>query len=269
LKTAAAEHLPLSPWASGSLSPEHWDSPPIACNLLEASLGFPNSCKWFEGASCAIHAISESKSDKIKVQKICYENLMQVHFLNNIHETIERRLNNLFSPHTLDFSNHVSLERCLATLKESKVSVVIRVLKCWINGWATSYRYHEDKLLPCLFGCSGCKDNLNHYLSCPHLFALWSYLSEGVSDLPLIRWGLLFPSKINHAVVSCVFSGYHAIRNDLRDNPVFLEHNLRTLPSPILRRAWSVFAQSFKVEARELDLQTHQFSLPEFLNSIT
>ena len=265
LTTAATELLPLYPLALGELSAEHWDSPPIACNLKEASLGFPSSAKWSVGASNAIHAIRKSKSERIKMQKVCYDNLMQARFSNNIHETIERRLNDLFSPHVVDCVNHISLERCLVTLKESKVSVAIKVLKCWINGWATSYRYHEDKLLPCLLGCHNCKDNLEHYLVCPHLFALVSYLIEGVSDIPLIRWGLEYPSKINHAVVSCVFSGYHAIRTDLRDNPVFIEHNLRNLPSPVLRRAWSVFAQSFKVEARELGVQCHQFSLPDFL----
>ena len=88
------------------------------------------------------------------MQKICYDNLMQSRFHDNIQDTIERRLKDLFSPDVVDFENVISLARCFATLKESKVSIAIKVFKGWVNGWATSYRYHEDKLLPCLFWLS-------------------------------------------------------------------------------------------------------------------
>jgi hypothetical protein len=59
------------------------------------------------------------------------------------------------------------------------------------------------------------------------------------------------------------------VRRDLREFPVFLEFNQIVLDSAQLRRAWSVFADAFKVEARELALAHRQFSLPEFLISIT
>ena len=237
----------------------------IACNLREASLGFPSSNKWSAGGSNTIKAIRKSRAKNVKMQKICYENLMQARFIDNIHDTIARRLCNLFEPHVVDCDNLISLDECCCILKQSKVATGIKVLKTWINGWATSYRFHEAKLLPCLFGCQDCKDNLEHYLMCPHVYALTSYLTEGVSDLPLIRWGLQYPSKINHAVISCIFSGYHAVRSDLRANPVFIEHHIRILPAPIFRRSWSVYAQAFKTESRELAIQCRQFSLPEFL----
>ena len=272
LEVAAAEHLPLSPYAADKLSTECWDSPPIACNLREAFRGFPKDDRWCEGASHAISIIQRStakSSASIQVQKICYDALIQYRFVDSLHHTIEKRLNDSFSPWTVDCTNHVSLSECFGTLKGCKVSVAIRVLKCWSNSWATSHRYHEDKILPCLLGCTGCLDSLDHYLSCPHLFALWSFLIEGTSEDPLTRWALLKPSKAQFEIVACIFSSYHAIRNDLRSNPVFLEHNLRTLPSPLLRRARSVFADSFKVEARELAVQHRQFSLPEFLISIS
>ena len=91
------------------------------------------------------------------------------------------------------------------------------------------------------------------------------FFIEGTSNDPLIRWGLLHPSKNQYHVVACIFSGYHAVRNDLRNNPVFIPHNETVLNSPLLRRSWSVFADSFKVEARELTVQHRRFSLPEFL----
>jgi len=272
LQVAATEHLPFA--QAPLMTTDCWDSPPIVLNLKEASLGFPSDERWCDGAAKAINKIQSASlriKGEIKMQKICYEELMNNRFLNNIRSTIVRRLSDSFNPFSVDCTNSVSLDGCFATLKECKVSVAIRVLKGWVNGWATSHRYKnvERKVLPCLFGCMSCSDSLNHYLICPHLFALWSFLIEGTPDDPLIRWGLLHPSKIQFHVVACIFSGYHAVRNDLRSNPVFIPHNMTVLTSPMLRRSWSVFADSFKVEARELAVQHRRFSLPEFLIFIT
>lgn len=55
LEVASAEHLPCA--VSPSLSPSFWDSPPIACNLREACLGFPSDPRWCEGTSNAIQKI--------------------------------------------------------------------------------------------------------------------------------------------------------------------------------------------------------------------
>ena len=149
------------------------------------------------------------------------------------------------------------------------MSVSIKVMKTWSNAWSTSHRYHEGKILPCMFGCHGCKDTLNHYLQCPHLFALWRYLVEGTNEMPLIRWGLIHPDKHTFHSIACVFSGYHAIRHEFRSAQSFFEFNQQVLTTAQLRRAWTVFAEAFKVEARELALQSRQFLVCEFLHSIT
>ena len=70
--------------------------------------------------------------------------------------------------------------------KEHKLSVIRSVL----NGWVTSYRYHEAVLLPCVFGCkllhpihdSGYKDELAHYLRCPQLWKLIADVLQ--ADIP-------------------------------------------------------------------------------------
>ena len=49
-----------------------------------------------------------------------------------------RRLNALFSPYLLDFQDAIVLSRCFAALKECRVSEAVKVLKGWINAWATS-----------------------------------------------------------------------------------------------------------------------------------
>ena len=77
LETAATECMALGPWVMETLSVEHWDSPPIACNLREASRGFPSSCKWSEGGARTILAIRNSKSKATQMQKVCCEHLLQ------------------------------------------------------------------------------------------------------------------------------------------------------------------------------------------------
>jgi len=58
------------------------------------------------------------------------------------------------------------------------------------------------------------------------------------------------------------------VRRDLREVPVSLTGNQQVLNAAQLRRAWSFFAEAFKVEAQELALPNRQF-LPEFLSAIT
>ena len=109
-----------------------------------------------------------------------------------------------------------------STLKESSVSVVLRVVKSWCNGWATSYRYHDDKLLPCLFGCRCQGDDMKHYHQCPHLFAIVKFMHPDTSADPLVRWGLVSPSSKHHKLVACTFTGYHAVRRMFRNSSSFL-----------------------------------------------
>ena len=188
-------------------------------------------------------------------------------FGSNLFETLSRRLSDLFHPYFLDFQNAISLKVCCRCLKEMKVSDSIKVLKGWCNGWATSCRFHEDKLLPCLFGCAGERDDLHHYLVCPHLFTLWSFLSNmSVSELPLIRWGLIDPCASNLNAVACVFSGYHAVRRHFKTINQFFEYNQHELSSAQLCCARGVFADAFKVEAGEFGIHIPKFSLQSFLN---
>ena len=100
-----------------------------------------------------------------------------------------RRLTSLYQPFTFDFNNSISLAASLVQLKRNRVADVMKVLKSWCNGWATSYRYHEDIKLPCLVGCVKCADSMHHYMQCPHLFALGKYLCLSTSEDPLIAGG--------------------------------------------------------------------------------
>ena len=138
------------------------------------------------------------------------------------------------------------------------------MLKSWNNSWATSWRCGDGKLLPCVFGCACCPDELEHYLQCPHLLALWRYLAGSVSDAPLVRWGLLDTNSMHLNQIACVFTGYHAIRRLIRSRTCQLINIGNFYPSSLYREFWSVFADAFSADARELMVDHRKCKLPSF-----
>ena len=94
------------------------------------------------------------------------------------------------------------------------------VLKTWTNGWTTSYRFHEDVLLPRIFGCGG-MDTLEHYLSCdclwPLLLSVTRAKSSHLMDPPECRACLSNPTRWH--ILNCwyAFQVYHAIKISHRE----------------------------------------------------
>ena len=169
----------------------------------------------------------------------------------------------MFQPYELDFQQAIHLDRCWGALKKCRVADAVKIIKTWSSGWATSSRYHEGVLLPCLFGCK-CIDKLAHYFVCPHLFALWTFLAGDVSSDPLERGGLIRPEPNVFLQIVFVFSGYHAIRRELKRKSELFANNQNNLTGPQIRVAWTVFADAFRVEAREVKLNCRPFSVASF-----
>ena len=117
----------------------------------------------------------------------------------------------MFSPYDTT-AIHYEFQNCRAALCRLKKAEALMVLKTWGNAWATSYRFHEPVLLPCLFGCYHGIDKLAHYVVCPWLFKFVSLLRPGTSSNPLERIAMHNPTLENAKVVACTFSGYHAIK---------------------------------------------------------
>ena len=86
------------------------------------------------------------------------------------------------------------------------------ILKTWGNSWSTSYRYHEPKLLTCLFGCPDCPDKLAHYVVCPWLFKIVSLIRPDTSSDPLERIALKNTTVESLKAVACICVGYHSIK---------------------------------------------------------
>ena len=200
------------------------------------------------------------------MQKLLYKELTSRRFDDPLQAIFQKRLTDLFHPYNLDWGNRIGFEDSFRVLKKCSPAVSIKVIKGWCNGWATSRRYHEAVLLPCLFGCPNEQDNLAHYLICPHLFAIWRYLVGDVSDMPLTRWGVDSPCVPCMQQIACVFSGYHAVRRHFKANAeLFLPAQLN-MTGPQIRAAWTNFADAFTVEACQLSINTRKFSVPTFLS---
>ena len=118
-------------------------------------------------------------------------------------------------------------------LRKLRKHDAMSVLKTWTNSWATSARYHEDVIFPCLLGCHRCKnfltpiseakDDLAHYYQCPvvRTFVLHAFpdifgdqhdgsaLFESLFDF----FGVTVIDPSIFKVMSCLFYAYHSIKS--------------------------------------------------------
>ena len=96
------------------------------------------------------------------------------------------RSQNLFTPCDIYAEDGANIAAAFSLLGKVVGHIGPKVVKSWLNGWATSHRMHEDSRLDCTLGCGNASDSLNHYVFCAHLFAFQRYLFAGISDDPLI-----------------------------------------------------------------------------------
>ena len=133
----------------------------------------------------------------------------------------------------------------------------------WLASWITSYRMHEETLFNCLLGCTDCPDSFSHYVRCPYLFALTKFFKRDTSNDPLTRLSLVSPSAESMLCVSCMFTGYHAVKNEVRCgnlNPIIND------ASNVRRLLWTTFAHSFWSVAVEVWPNIPSFSVPKFIS---
>ena len=110
---------------------------------------------------------------------------------------------------------------------------------------------------------------MQYRYTCLYYLSLWSFLAGSAHEDPLVRWGLICPTAANFNYIACTFSGYHAVRRAFRSQNQFFSYNQNILTGPQLRVAWSVFADTFFVEARELASPCRKFSLTSFLSFLS
>ena len=187
---------------------------------------------------------------------------MDSYYAGDLRDTIRTRLADLFHPFSLDFENIINIDICLAEARKLGMTAFMAVLRTWINSWATSHRSHDPTILPCLFGCLEGKDSLQHYIHCPHLFALMRYHNGTVSEDPLSRLGLVNPSLDSLNILCSTFAGYHSVRRGIRTAGT---NNMESLTSGAIRHHWTVFASAYEVDARERSTACVKFSVSKFV----
>ena len=244
--------------------PVGWDAPSYTENLWHASKG-----------SCGNPTIDEA--GKQIIQKHVGVDLAQVRQRKYYHHILEylyqpgncnqldiclmRRIINLFAPHDVNFSNHINLHDCMSVLKELSESDRLKVIKTWLNGWATSRRIKGDFLYNCILGCEESPDCLSHYLQCSRVYGACIYLWPDTPDDPLIRCGLCAPTKDRLTKVACVFSAYHATKHKFIQGFVARGHTqIQT------DEYWITFAQSLSTEAVARALSCTLFDPCQFFN---
>ena len=151
----------------------------------------------------------------------------------------------MFLPFEVPFSvqspNHIDLSVCLRIAREIGAANRSKVVKTWLNGWVTSHRMHEPTLHTCLLGCADEPDALRHYVCCPRVYAAAKFVVPDTSDNPLIRIGLMYPSKLSLSICACIFSGYHGLKSTIRCNDITVDMDYFS--------NWCLFAQYLNAEA--------------------
>ena len=134
-----------------------------------------------------------------------------------------KRLRDLFAPYSLEDVG-VDLQSAFAVSRKLRKHDAMRVLKTWVNSWATSHRMHDPIRLPCLLGCQDGADSMAHYVQCPFLYYLLVKLRPDSlpSPFPVTRIGAAEPTIDSLKVVSCSFAAYHAVRRSATHNSVSL-----------------------------------------------
>ena len=80
--------------------------------------------------------------------------------------------------------------------------------------------------------------------------------------------GLIGTNSMHFNQIACVFTGYHAIRRLIRTRTCQLTNIGHYYSSSLYREFWSVFADAFSADARELMVDHRKFSLPSFLSML-
>ena len=105
-------------------------------------------------------------------------------------------------------------------LREVFIDCKLFLRVCWLKAiagaWCTTVRLHPGFVLPCIFGCTDCKDELLHYLVCPILWQFpREFLNYSEPSLSIAsRLCLVFPSKDKLKALAFVHTLYHSCKND-------------------------------------------------------
>jgi len=207
---------------SKTIIPPGWDSEAFCTNLYKARRLENNNQIWQARAQihniiCEWRAGRGSKA----IQKRLYQCLLE-----SSHDPwpkhIEYKVGKVLLVNTNpDFSlsalNYLELMQDLGKVPAWCKTCFFKTL---INSWATSHRYGESILLPCIFGCTGKTDDLEHYLCCDPMWtcavSAASLPPSFLSLSPIERLCMVNRRPESIKLLGVAFRGYHSMRLGFR-----------------------------------------------------
>jgi hypothetical protein len=200
----------------GQLSPDFWDTLPIASTLRDASLGFPGH-PLLGGILPEIILEAKRLRDiqepgkKFKFQRFVAERLKAALYPDSIPSLIKRRYS-ILEP-GIPFEE-IAFEDVKQFMSKLSPAWATSTLKTWANAWTTSCRMHEPVLRACVFGCTdNMRDDLSHYIRCPRLRDLLALTGGAVPATVAELLLLSNPTYDNAFNLVAAFNLYHAAKH--------------------------------------------------------
>ena len=244
LKISSERHLSLHSACTGALSGEHWDSQAFAWNLQAAWSGFPQDRLKAEAGKLCVQLLAEKAQGCPSpghptfkhMQSELYNIFLCSMYPDRMTCFIRDKILRL-CPSRPEVDMNVS--EAFQVLQKLRRHDAMSVIKTWTNSWATSDRYHENEIFPCLLGChchskyqtpiSEARDALAHYYQCP---VLRTFVRHAFPDIFGDKHDgrALFTSLFEHygvtvidpsifKIMSCLFYAYHSIKS-VRASPI-------------------------------------------------
>jgi len=121
------------------------------------------------------------------------------------------------NPPDFTFSS-MEAENVLRSLSVFPTDITIKLIKTWVNSWATSARYRNKEMFtfPCLLCGFAAGDSVEHFLACG---CSWDTILNVTGDLPILnihnRLAILpgDTNIYNIRNVVLLFIGYHSIKH--------------------------------------------------------
>jgi hypothetical protein len=169
MTTVANEHLPACRSIKSLHYPDFWESPSFAHNLFWAFEGFTCQRKFRKAGATLKQTVTEKNggvqpypggdyfSKSSGLPKMIYSVIKEDLFPEVQYEQLSLlcadRCSNLFAPYDIYADNGANFHDAFEVLDKAGGPVGLKVVKTWLNGWATSHRMHEDPMLDCILGC--------------------------------------------------------------------------------------------------------------------
>ena len=182
LQQTAEDHIPLVRLKKQLFWGDHWDSTAYAMNLHRAIQS--------HSAILAQNPLIAKAKD---VQKLVSKLLFPALIPESLASLFGSRLSALLPELELEVRN-APWDQIFTELSKCSTHISMIAVKTFVNGWATTRRYHEQVRLPCIFGCKCTIDTLEHYLTCKRIWLIADkHCADTVGTSVLHRLGLKEP----------------------------------------------------------------------------